>query len=110
MKPMFACCAFAVFLLHQLLLPLIKLQRWLGWTVTRSSGAAAWRPGASVPPAKPRRLPVLGAGLVALLAFEAMAGSIAAVSALLVTRSVPQAQAVLAAADPICTAFVGVSP
>ena len=41
-----ACCAFAVFLLSQLLLPLAKLREWLfGVPAAKADAAAAWRPG-----------------------------------------------------------------
>lgn len=41
-----ACCAFAVFLLSQLLLPLAKLREWLfGAPAAKADKAASWRPG-----------------------------------------------------------------
>jgi hypothetical protein len=52
-----ACCAFAVFLLTQLLVPFRALGRLLGWSrAWQPDTAVVWRPGAAMaPPRAPRR-------------------------------------------------------
>ncbi len=94
---MFACCAFAVFLLHQLLLPLAKLfGQDLGQDPTRNT-AVAWAPGRASRPVRP--------GLQFLVSFQALAVA-ASVLVALALVSGPLAQAAPALASPLCV-FTG---
>lgn len=67
-----ACCAFAVLLLSQLLLPLAQLrERLFGAPAARADKAAAWRPGmVAVTAGSPRRLPRFGRALAATACLE----------------------------------------
>lgn len=68
-----ACCAFAVLLLSQLLLPLAKLREWLfGAPVATTDKAAAWRPGMAVAAAheSPRRFHRFGKALAVTACLE----------------------------------------
>ncbi|MFD1189553.1 hypothetical protein [Phenylobacterium conjunctum] len=94
---MFACCAFAVFLLHQLLLPLARLfGRDLGQDPSRNA-AVAWAPGAD---SRTRR-----ASLPFIVSFQALAVA-ASVLVALALVSGPLAQAAPALASPLCV-FTG---
>lgn len=72
-----ACCAFAVFLLLNLLAPLRWLRRLAGSRTSRTDAAVAWRPGqadVSAHAAPPRwRRAVAGAVAVELLMLVALA-------------------------------------
>jgi hypothetical protein len=77
---MLACCAFAVFLLNQLLMPFAILrERLWGKAPPRENAAVLWRPAPAVPAPRARRLAWRPA-LIAILALEtlAAAGSVAA--------------------------------
>jgi hypothetical protein len=89
---MFACCAFAVFLLQQLLAPLFLLrERLFGKAPPRVNGSVLWAPGAvaAPPPVRLRAAgrPAFRPALVLVLALETLAvgGSVAA--ATLATRA-----------------------
>jgi len=89
---MFACCAFAVFLLQQLMMPFFLLrERLFGKAPPRVNGSVLWAPG-SVAEAHPARLtaggrPAFRPALALMLALETLAvgGSVAA--ATLATRA-----------------------
>jgi hypothetical protein len=77
---MLACCAFAVFLLNQLLLPLTFLrERLWGKLAVRPNDSVMWRPGAPALAAPARRL-ALRPALIAILMVETLAigGGVAA--------------------------------
>lgn len=77
---MLACCAFAVFLLHQLLAPIVVLrERLFGKKARRANAAVMWAPGAATV-APQRRGPALRptVALVLLLEILAVGGSAAA--------------------------------
>lgn len=63
---MFACCAFAVFLLNQLLLPFATIYRRFAGRAEYVSASASWNPGHVTVPVQSRRLmtPVLKTVLV----------------------------------------------
>ncbi|MEQ8266091.1 MAG: hypothetical protein RH982_02765 [Parvibaculum sp.] len=66
-----ACCAFAVLLLGQLLLPFRRFRGWLfGAPAARPDAAAGWTPGASPPPALPRARFALKRGFAVVAALE----------------------------------------
>ncbi len=76
---MFACCAFAVFLLQQLLLPLTRLGELLsGKPKAFQNDTVTWSPGmAAMPPARRRVMrPVMA--LFLLFEVVAVGGSVAA--------------------------------
>jgi len=86
---MLACCAFAVFLLHQLLAPLVFIkERLMGRAGLRRNDAVAWRPGVAVIVSSRGRLALRPAAF-ALVAIEILAvgGSVAA--ATLAARAEP---------------------
>lgn len=73
-----ACCAFAVFLLVNLLAPLRWLRRLAGSRTPRANPAVAWRPGQADAPVRPFVSPrwrraVAGAVAVELLVVAALA-------------------------------------
>lgn len=66
-----ACCAFAVLLLSQLLLPLAKLREWLfGAPVATTDKAAAWRPGMAAAHEGPRRFQRFGKAIAVTACLE----------------------------------------
>lgn len=66
-----ACCAFAVLLLSQLLLPLAQLrERLFGAPAAKADKAAAWRPGMAATAGSSRRLPRFGKALAATACLE----------------------------------------
>lgn len=81
---MLACCAFAVFLLNQLLVPVAFLrERLWGKGPARANSAVTWRPGASAAPSPARRLALRPAVVVVvLLETLAIGGSVAAATIL----------------------------
>jgi len=77
---MFACCAFAVFLLQQLLMPIALLrERLFGKAASRANASVMWAPGAAAALPTSRRM-ALRPTLVLVLALETLAigGSVAA--------------------------------
>jgi len=77
---MLACCAFAVFLLNQLLLPLTFVRdRLWGKAASRPNDTVLWNPGTPAATAPTRRL-ALRPALVAVLMIETLAigGGVAA--------------------------------
>lgn len=73
-----ACCAFAVFLLAQLLAPFVWVRRALMGDTHADNDAVAWAPGASVV-AHPSRHPrsALGTAFAVVLGLELAAGGAA---------------------------------
>ena len=84
---MLACCAFAVFLLNQLLLPLTFVRdRLWGKAASRPNDPVLWSPGAPAPAAAARRL-ALRPALVAVLIIETLAIGGGVAAATLAARS-----------------------
>jgi hypothetical protein len=103
----FVCCAFAVFLLHQLLLPLAVARRRLTGAATplpTANDAVLWRPGDT--PGRGRQKSK-AAGLALLLSFELLAGGTALAAGLVAARSLAARPAPFVAAlyGPICGAL-----
>lgn len=79
---MFACCAFAVFLLNQLLFPFVAIYRRLFGTRDHVSAAAIWTPGER--PVSMSRTRLAKPAFAALITVELtlLGGSVAVASAL----------------------------
>jgi hypothetical protein len=90
---MLACCAFAVFLLNQLLLPLTFVRdRLWGKAATPPNDSVLWSPGVPAATAPARRF-ALRPALVAVLMIEALAvGGGVAAAAVVAHASAPSAE------------------
>lgn len=87
---MFACCAFAVFLVQQLLMPVALLrERLFGKAGPRVNASVLWAPGVAAAPAErgPAVRPALRPTLALILAFETLAVAGAGAAATLATHA-----------------------
>jgi len=109
---MLACCAFAVFLLQQLLAPFAWMARRLwGKPGARPNDVVAWRPGMGVTPTLPRRFRCRPA-LALVFAFEALVigGSVAAATLAARGHAPPSEQQFLNALHASICRAMGRSP
>jgi integrase len=106
---MLACCAFAVFLLQQLLAPLVVLrERLFGKAQKRANTAVLWAPGAAAAAGRATRPHGLRPTLALMLMLETVAvgGSVGAASlAAHSAKQTPEQQLLIALHTSICRAL-----